>query len=92
MTLSVGAERRTQRLDGVAEEVIVATVVSPSEPRTVGGLYWGYSTRLAPSLSSALLDCPFQVCEQPRRNKKVGFLGAMHWHSGWEQTEVTGFW
>lgn len=38
---------------------IKAKVVSPSEPRTKSGLYWGYSVRTADSLSQALDDCPF---------------------------------
>ena len=29
----------------------VATVVSPNEPRATGGYYWGYSVRVANSLS-----------------------------------------
>merc|ERR1712059_4669 len=35
-------------------------VVSPSEPRTSGGLYWGYSTRIADSLSTVLAGCPYK--------------------------------
>ncbi|KAJ7988260.1 hypothetical protein DPEC_G00321740 [Dallia pectoralis] len=33
-------------------------VVAPHKPRTEGGLYWGYSVRLASSLSKVLTECP----------------------------------
>lgn len=33
--------------------------VDPAEPRTVGGLYWGYSVRRAGSLSAAVTESPF---------------------------------
>jgi len=35
-------------------------VVLPHVPRTVAGLYWGYSVRIAGSLSEVLTGCPFQ--------------------------------
>lgn len=41
-------------------EVLPARLVPPSEPRTAGGLYWGYTTRLASGLSEALTDSPFE--------------------------------
>lgn len=31
----------------------------PSAPREEGGLYWGYSTRLAKGLSGLIRECPF---------------------------------
>jgi len=40
------------------DKKISGQVVSPSEPRTSGGLYWGYSTRLATSLSGVLSGSP----------------------------------
>ena len=33
--------------------------VPPADPRTRLGLYWGYTVRIADSLSHALRDCPF---------------------------------
>ncbi|KAJ8339156.1 hypothetical protein SKAU_G00359420 [Synaphobranchus kaupii] len=33
-------------------------VVAPHTPRTEGGLYWGYSVRLASSLSNVFTECP----------------------------------
>ncbi|GAK66770.1 uncharacterized protein PAN0_014c4994 [Moesziomyces antarcticus] len=34
-------------------------IVSPREPVEKLGWYWGYTVRLAPSLSAVLTDCPF---------------------------------
>ena len=36
-------------------------VVSPRAPRTEDGLYWGYTVRLADSLSAVFSKCPFKV-------------------------------
>ncbi|XP_006024397.1 putative methyltransferase C9orf114 homolog isoform X1 [Alligator sinensis] len=36
------------------------TVVSSHHPRTVSGLYWGYSVRLASCLSAVFAECPFK--------------------------------
>ncbi|XP_061333033.1 kynurenine--oxoglutarate transaminase 1-like isoform X1 [Pezoporus flaviventris] len=36
------------------------TVVSSQHPRTVSGLYWGYSVRLASCLSAVFSECPFK--------------------------------
>uniref|UniRef100_A0A4W4ELB6 28S rRNA (uridine-N(3))-methyltransferase n=1 Tax=Electrophorus electricus TaxID=8005 RepID=A0A4W4ELB6_ELEEL len=35
-------------------------VVAPHVPRTEGGLYWGYSVRLASCLSAVITECPFK--------------------------------
>ncbi|KAM4647197.1 uncharacterized protein AAGF69_012626 [Amazona ochrocephala] len=35
-------------------------VVSSQHPRTVSGLYWGYSVRLASCLSAVFSECPFK--------------------------------
>lgn len=34
-------------------------IVSPSTPRTEAGLYWGYSVRIASTLSQVFSDCPY---------------------------------
>ncbi|ODM87636.1 hypothetical protein Ocin01_19047 [Orchesella cincta] len=36
------------------------TVVSPHLPRREAGLYWGYSVRIANSLSKVFSECPFR--------------------------------
>ncbi|XP_053503949.1 putative methyltransferase C9orf114 homolog [Ictalurus furcatus] len=35
-------------------------VVAPHVPRTEGGMYWGYSVRLASCLSAVMTECPFK--------------------------------
>lgn len=35
-------------------------VVAPHVPRTKGGLYWGYSVRLASGLSTVFSECPYK--------------------------------
>ncbi|KAA0719713.1 putative methyltransferase C9orf114 [Triplophysa tibetana] len=35
-------------------------VVAPHVPRTEGGLYWGYSLRLASCLSAVFTECPYK--------------------------------
>ncbi|KAF7696817.1 putative methyltransferase C9orf114 homolog [Silurus meridionalis] len=40
--------------------VYKGVVVSPHVPRTEGGLYWGYSVRLASCLSAVMTECPFK--------------------------------
>jgi len=42
------------------DKKISGKVVSPSQPRTLGGLYWGYTTRLADSLSAVLNSSPYK--------------------------------
>lgn len=42
-----------------------AVPVSPAAPREEEGLYWGYTTRVAPTLKDAIEQCPFQV-RQPQ--------------------------
>jgi hypothetical protein len=39
-----------------------ARLAVPSEPRETGGLYWGYSTRIASSMDALFSACPFPVC------------------------------
>ena len=53
--------RVTVRLPPVSAKGRPGAAVSPREPREVGGLYWGYSVRLAPSLSAVWSDCPFET-------------------------------
>lgn len=36
------------------------TVVSPSAPREDDGTYWGYTTRIAPSISDVFGGCPYE--------------------------------
>ena len=42
------------------KKLIQCKVVPPSEPRTESGIYWGYTVRLASSLSQAIAKSPFK--------------------------------
>ena len=39
--------------------IVVGKLVSSAEPREQLGVYWGYTTRFASSLSNVWTDCPF---------------------------------
>lgn len=45
------------RMDGFSP--LSADAVSPDAPREEAGYYWGYSTRMAPSLSAIFTECPY---------------------------------
>ena len=63
VTLALGDRPEPEAHPGGGEgEVLPGRACSPSEPRESGGLYWGYTTRLASGLSAALSDSPFEVC------------------------------
>merc|ERR1712008_240566 len=49
--------RVTVRMDEV-EGQVRGSAVSPSEPRTKMGLYWGYQVRVAKSLAAVFDECP----------------------------------
>jgi hypothetical protein len=38
----------------------IGKVVSPSEPREMLGLYWGYTVRLAKNLGEVFTCCPYE--------------------------------
>lgn len=40
---------------------VKGTAVAPSEPREKAGLYWGYSVRLAQSISEVFTQSPYEV-------------------------------
>ncbi len=47
---------------GSGQQVLFGQLAKPSSPRETEGTYWGYTTRLATSLSQVFQDCPFEVC------------------------------
>ncbi|CAG2170605.1 unnamed protein product, partial [Oppiella nova] len=52
--------RLTVRLDDTGgNKKLKGVAVSPSEPREVSGLYWGYTIRAAKSLSAVFTESPF---------------------------------
>ncbi len=52
--------RVTVKIVSESKKVIKAKVVAPSTPREEAGLYWGYSVRSSPNLSSVFTQSPFQ--------------------------------
>lgn len=52
--------RCTVQIDSYTTSQITGTVVSPAAPRLDNGTYWGYTTRLASSLTAALNECPWE--------------------------------
>ena len=40
--------------------IMKGTVVSPTTPRDEGGMYWGYTTRLASSINAIFEECPYE--------------------------------
>lgn len=43
-----------------SRRILKGCVVSPAAPREEGGLYWGYSIRLAKSLGAVFTECPYK--------------------------------
>eukprot|EP00744_Colponema_vietnamica_P011490 GILI01016168.1.p1 GENE.GILI01016168.1~~GILI01016168.1.p1 ORF type:complete len:397 (+),score=102.71 GILI01016168.1:45-1235(+) len=43
-----------------SNRVLGGEAVSPDEPREQAGIYWGYQTRVADSLSAVLNECPYE--------------------------------
>ena len=58
--LPVGTRVTVRLPPASAKSGRAAVAVSPREPREVAGLYWGYSVRLAPSLSAVWSECPYE--------------------------------
>lgn len=52
--------RVTVKIISESKKVIKGNVVTPSIPREEAGLYWGYSVRFAPTLTSVFTKSPFQ--------------------------------
>ena len=42
-----------------ASQKVKPAAVSPREPRERAGMYWGYTVRMARSLSAVWSECPF---------------------------------
>ena len=59
-----------------AELAPTGTVVSPWVPRTEHGIYWGYQTRLAASISEVLSGCPFGNETGKKRTETNGETGS----------------
>lgn len=57
VTVKFTSETEPKYIDGSSP--LDAQAVSPDTPREEAGYYWGYSTRLASSLSSVFTECPY---------------------------------
>lgn len=53
--------RVTVKLDPRHQPPSRGVAVAPSAPREEGGLYWGYTTRVAGNLPEMFAGCPFKV-------------------------------
>lgn len=53
--------RVTVKLDPRHDPPSRGLAVAPSAPREEGGLYWGYTTRVAGNLPEVFAGCPFKV-------------------------------
>ncbi|KAK4971164.1 hypothetical protein LTR66_011499, partial [Elasticomyces elasticus] len=79
--------------DHITERELAAEAVSPDTPREEAGYYWGYSTRLAPSLSAVFTECPYDggydvaVGTSERGVPLPSFLSSLHT----AQNGVAGF-
>ena len=62
LTLRMGQEPAYKTdlwLSNSNEQVLQVQLVSSQSPRQEHGLYWGYLTRIAPTIESMLKECPF---------------------------------
>jgi predicted SPOUT superfamily RNA methylase MTH1 len=63
VTLHVGDAPTSRVLTTLTpgDVALEARLAVPSEPRETGGLYWGYSTRIASNMDALFSACPFPV-------------------------------
>ncbi|KAL3131500.1 hypothetical protein ABBQ38_007806 [Trebouxia sp. C0009 RCD-2024] len=63
VTLQMGAQPTEMTLQqpslGAGKQVLFGQLAKPSSPRETKGTYWGYTTRLASSISQAFKDGPY---------------------------------
>lgn len=65
VTLQMGAQPTEMTLQqptlGAGQQVLFGQLAKPSSPRETEGIYWGYTTRLATSISQVFKDGPYGV-------------------------------
>lgn len=65
VTLQMGAQPTEMTLQqpslGAGKQVLFGQLAKPSSPREMEGTYWGYTTRLASSISQVFKDGPYGV-------------------------------
>lgn len=57
LTLAMGEQPTLVTVQG--QQVLQAQLALPTDPREKRGLYWGYITRIAPTLAAMAGECPF---------------------------------
>lgn len=69
VTLQMGAQPTEMTLQqpslGAGRQVLFGQLAKPSSPRETEGTYWGYTTRLASSISQVFKDGPYGVRSIP---------------------------
>ncbi len=69
VTLQMGPQPTEMTLQqpglGSGQQVLFGQLAKPSSPRETQGTYWGYTTRLATSLSQVFQDSSFEVGHRP---------------------------
>jgi predicted SPOUT superfamily RNA methylase MTH1 len=79
--------RLTVELEDENASNLKGKAVSPKTPREQYGLYWGYRTRMADTISKVFTECPFEVITFSFRKVVcfnvvilTGRLRLDHWH------------
>ena len=69
VTLQMGAQPNEFTLQqpglGSGQQVLFGQLAESSSPRQQQGTYWGYTTRLASTLSQVFAEPPYEVSNQP---------------------------
>ena len=78
VTLQMGPQPTEMTLQqpslGAGKQVLFGQLAKPSSPREIEGTYWGYTTRLASSISQVFKDGPYGVSA-----KHSLYLGHAHY-------------
>lgn len=82
VTLQMGAHPTEMTLQqaslGAGRQVLFGQLAKPSSPRETEGTYWGYTTRLAASISQVFIDGPYGVRSIHQCSLVEGAASALH--------------
>lgn len=85
VTLQMGAHPTEMTLQqaslGAGRQVLFGQLAKPSSPRETEGTYWGYTTRLAASISQVFIDGPYGVRSIRCLHTSAVLLKLLHLHS-----------
>lgn len=74
VTLQMGAQPNEFTLQqpglGSGQQVLFGQLAEPSSPRQQQGTYWGYTTRLASTLSQVFTECPYEVSKAAKLSRQ----------------------